>query len=193
MHGHVNDPDYFGLMKRIFFARRALQNLLILSTLMSASDAFAQTDDRGYIVHIGDVMPEFTLTDIDGISYTNASLRGKTYVLQFTASWCGVCRKEMPHLEEEIWQVFQDRDFILLGVDLDEPEEEVRDFAAAMNITYPIAPDEGGKVFYSIAAPKSGVTRNVVVDENGVIRYLTRLFEPDEFQSMIELIDLLTK
>jgi hypothetical protein len=47
-------------------------------------------------------------------------------------------------------------------------------------------------VFYSIAAPKSGVTRNVVVDREGRIAMLTRLFDEDEFDQMVETIDALT-
>lgn len=172
--------------------RPALCVFTALTLAFNCHKVQAQADERGYIVKVGDVMPEFSLTDVDGVTHSNASLEGKTYVLQFTASWCGVCRKEMPHLEKEVWQTFKDRDFILLGVDLDEPAQKVKDFAEAMDITYPIAPDDQGQVFYSIAAPKSGVTRNVVVDENGMIRYLTRLFEPEEFQSMIEVIEQLT-
>jgi len=116
---------------------------------------------------------------------------GKTYVLQFTASWCGVCRKEMPHLETAVWQRFKDNDFVLLGVDLDEPREKVADFAQLMEITYPIAPDPDGQVFYSIAAPKSGVTRNVVVNPEGQIAFLTRLFETEEFEAMVDVIETL--
>ncbi len=148
-------------------------------------------DDRGYIVQVGDPVPAFSLTDLNGTEHTDVSLLGTTYVLQFTASWCGVCRKEMPHLETAVWQRFKDDDFVLLGVDLDEPREKVADFAQLMEITYPIAPDPDGQVFYSIAAPKSGVTRNVVVDQEGQIAFLTRLFETEEFEAMVDVIEAL--
>lgn len=146
-------------------------------------------DDRGYIVQVGDRVPSFSLTDLNGIEHTDVTLLGTTYVLQFTASWCGVCRKEMPHLESAVWQRFKDDDFVLLGVDLDEPRDKVADFAQLMEITYPIAPDPDGTVFYSIAAPKSGVTRNVVVDREGQITFLTRLFEAEEFEAMVTVIE----
>ena len=43
-------------------------------------------------------------------------------MLQFTASWCGVCRKEMPFIEKDIWQKHKDNEaFALYGVDRDEP------------------------------------------------------------------------
>lgn len=160
---------------------------LLLPTLI-----LAQTpDDRGYLVQVGDPMPPFELTAIDGTVYTNATVRGHVVVLQFTASWCSVCRKEMPELEAHVHQAFRDQDVLLLGVDLDEPTDKVEAFAEQMGISYPIAPDPAGSVFYSIAGPKSGVTRNVVLDRQGTIRFLTRLYDPDEFDAMIAAIERL--
>lgn len=146
-------------------------------------------DERGYIVRIGDTVPDFQLECTDGSTYSRKSLLGTAYVLQFTASWCGVCRKEMPHLEKEVWQRFGGDQFVLLGVDLNEPAEKVTAFAEQMGTTYPIAPDPEGTLFYKIAGPKSGVTRNVVVDETGTIVFLTRLFEEEEFEAMKSVIE----
>ena len=98
----------------------------------------------------------------------------------------------MPHLEAEAWQPFRDRNFTLLGVDLDEPKDKVAAFASQMGVSYPMCPDDNGTVFYSIAAPKSGVTRNVVVDSDGRIAMLTRLFDEEEFARMVTLVDRLT-
>lgn len=164
--------------------------------LLSGKLSLAQenaSDNRGYIVQIGDPVPAFSLEDTQGNKFTRESLLGTTYILQFTASWCGVCRKEMPHLEKEVWQTFRDQNFILLGVDLDEPLEKVVHFAQKTGITYPIAPDPNGALFYSIAAAKSGVTRNVVVTDQGEIAFLTRLFDEDEFADMIDLVESLLR
>ena len=160
--------------------------------LACTNSSMAQTENRGFIVNVGDTMPDFVLNDLDGQVHTNESLVGQVYVLQFTASWCSVCRAEMPHLESEVWQEFQDRDFMLLGVDLDEPRDKVANFTQQMGVSYPMCPDSAGTVFYSIAAPKSGVTRNVVVDREGRIAMLTRLFDKEEFARMVETIDALT-
>ena len=81
---------------------------------------------------------------------------------------------------------------MLLGVDLDEPEDKVRTFANQMGVSYPMCPDDAGDLFYRIAARKAGVTRNVVVNSEGTIVMLTRLFKEDEFQRMIALVDELT-
>ena len=166
----------------------------LIASLLTLSSWGQTSDARGYIVQVGDPMPNFELTDLDGNEYSRESLMGTPYVLQFTASWCSVCRAEMPHLESEVWQAYKDREggFVLLGVDYDEPLTQVRAFAEQMRVTYPMCPDDAGAVFHSIAAKKSGVTRNVVVDRQGNIAMLTRLFDEMEFERMVSVIDLLT-
>jgi len=176
-----------GMTHRILIAALSL---LPFSTLGQTT----APDARGFVVSVGDAVPDFTLTDLDGTEYSRESLMGTPYVLQFTASWCSVCRAEMPHLESEVWQAYKDREggFVLLGVDYDEPQTQVRAFAEQMRVTYPMCPDDAGAVFHSMAAKKSGVTRNVVVDRQGNIAMLTRLFDEAEFQTMVERLNELT-
>jgi peroxiredoxin len=66
--------------------------------------------------------------------------------------------------------------------------EKVDQFAEKMKISYPLAYDQSGQVFHSIAAPGAGVTRNVIIDRKGKIIYLSRLFKPDEFNEMKQVI-----
>ena len=156
--------------------------------------SFTQVErDTGYIVKIGDKAPNLKLKLTTGETLHTKDLRGKVVVLQFTASWCSVCRKEMPHLENEIWVPNKDKDFLLIGVDYDEPLEKVIAFKEKMQITYPMALDPGAEIFAQFARKRSGVTRNVVIDKNGNIVFLTRLFDTNEFNSMKEKINLLLK
>ena len=161
---------------------------IIISSLTSCDSGKTEMD-HGYIVKVGDTAPEFTMQLTNGKTVSLNSLRGKVVVLQFTASWCSVCRKEMPHLEKEVWLPNKDKDFILIGVDYDEPLERVIAFADKMKITYPMALDPDAKIFSLFAHKKSGVTRNVVIDQQGKIVFLTRLYEREEFEDMKEMIE----
>ena len=164
---------------------------LLISTLivLSCLSGFGQEkSDRGYLVHVGDSVPNLTLHLTNVKTVTLNQLRGKIVVLQFTASWCSVCRKEIPHLESEIWQAFKDKNFILIGVDYDEPLAKVQAFHKEMRVTYPFALDPGAKIFHHFANQGAGVTRNVVIDPTGKIVFLTRLYEPKEFNAMKEKI-----
>jgi peroxiredoxin len=164
---------------------------ILLFAILASFNLSAQEDDRGYIVETGQMAPDFTVTTTDGKTFTLSEQRGKVIMLQFTASWCSVCRKEMPHIEKEIWLPLKDKDFVLLGLDRDEPLDIVKDFAKKMNITYPLAPDPGAGVFALFAMKEAGVTRNVIINRDGKIVYLTRLYDEAEFKGMKEAIDRL--
>jgi thiol-disulfide isomerase/thioredoxin len=83
-------------------------------------------EDRGYIVKVGDMAPDFELTMDNGKTIRLSQLRGKVVMLQFTASWCGICRKEMPFIESDIWQKYKnDNDFVLVGIDREETADKV--------------------------------------------------------------------
>lgn len=145
-------------------------------------------DSRGFIVRIGEQSPNFTTDLTDGRKVSLADLKGKVVMLQFTASWCTVCRHEMPFIEKEIWQKHKsNKDFVLIGVGLDEPMPILKELAKDTGISYPLGLDLGGKTFNKFA--RGGVTRNVILDKNGKIVFLTRLFERKEFDEMKSVID----
>ena len=147
-------------------------------------------DDRGYIVEVGDRAPDFSLGLTNGERFTLSDMRGKVVMLQFTASWCGVCRKEMPFIERDIRQKYKDdHRFYLLGIDCDEPLEKVLEFVRQTGVTYPIALDPEGRVFALYAEPKAGITRNVIIDPQGRIVMLTRLYDEKEFAAMCAKIN----
>lgn len=145
-------------------------------------------DDRGYIVKVGQKAPDFTTLLTDSTTFTLSDHQGKVVMLQFTASWCGVCRKEMPHIEKDIWQPLKDKGLVLVGVDRGEPMDKVIDFAKKMEVTYPLALDEDSKIFELYARKDAGITRNVIINKEGEIVFLTRLFNEEEFNLMIEEI-----
>lgn len=152
----------------------------------------ATPDSTGLIVRTGDMAPDFTVTLTDGTRFTLSEQRGKLVMLQFTASWCGVCRKEMPHIESDIWQRHKaDPRFVLVGIDRDEPLETVKAFARKTGVTYPLALDPGADTFALYAEREAGITRNILIGPDGRIVKTTRLYNEAEFASLVKAIDAL--
>jgi len=185
------------IAKDIFFIFDVQNNpgmrlsVIIAATLLLCSAASTQGQtiyENNYLVKVGDQAPDFTIRDTNDESSRLSDLRGSVVMLQFTASWCSVCRKEMPFIEEEIWLPGKKQGLVVIGVDRDEPVEIVRKFAADMKITYPLVLDPGAQIFGLFAEKEAGVTRNVIIDRNGKIIFLTRLFEREEFDKMKEVI-----
>jgi peroxiredoxin len=162
------------------------------SDTVAAAQETVSGDDRQYLVKVGDLAPDFTMELPGGGSVTLSSLRGKVVMLQFTASWCGVCRKEMPYIESRIWQRHKNNpDFVLYGIDREEPVEKIQQLIEATKVTYPIGMDHDAGIFGLYAEKKAGITRNIIIDREGKIVMLTRLFEEEEFERMVEVIDSL--
>ncbi len=179
----------FLLMSCSFNKTDTTQN--IDNSATSINDTFIdEVDSRDYIVKVGDMAPDFEMSLPSGEKIILSSLRGKIVMLQFTASWCGVCRKEMPHIENEIWLRHQNNpNFVLFGIDREEPVEKIEDLIKKTGVTYPIGLDLDASIFTLFAKKEAGITRNVIIDKEGRIEMLTRLFDENEFKEMVKLID----
>ena len=166
--------------------------LSVLLMLLSGSGLLMRCGQtvypEGYLVKVGDMAPDFTIREAGGETYRLSDLKGRVVMLQFTASWCSVCRTEMPFIESEIWQSGKDQGLVVIGIDRDEPLETVLKFRDDIGITYPLSLDPGADIFGLFAQKSAGVTRNVIIDRQGKIIFLTRLFEREEFDEMKKVI-----
>jgi peroxiredoxin len=129
------------------------------STLYSAAMAKLEADDQSR------QQADFTLTDLDGKSWNLKDLKGKVVLLNFWATWCPPCRKEMPDLEM-LYRRFGAQGFIILGID-DEEAETVKPFIAQQGITYPVLLDPGRKV--NTLFRIEGIPKTFVYDRDGKI------------------------
>jgi cytochrome c biogenesis protein CcmG, thiol:disulfide interchange protein DsbE len=85
--------------------------------------------------------PSFSLHRLDGTGAVSLrSLRGKTVVLNFWASWCDPCKREAPALEQ-LWRQYRGRGVVVLGVDSGDARSDANRFLSAHGITYPIVVD----------------------------------------------------
>lgn len=166
---------------------KPLSILLFLFISITFSNA-QEVYEHQFLVKVGDMAPDFKVELDDGTSFQLSDHKGKVVMLQFTASWCGVCRKEMPFIEKDIWLPLKDKEFVLVGMDYKEKKEKVLNFAKQMKITYPLGIDSKGEAFHLYAQEGAGVTRNIIIDKNGKIIFLSRLFHLKEFEEMKAVI-----
>ena len=119
--------------------------------------------------------PDFTLKSRDGKNVRLSELRGQVVMINFWASWCGPCRQEMPHLES-IHQEYADYGFTLLGINVDEKQEQAEKLLAQIPVSFPILFDPASSVSkqYNVDA----MPTTVLIDRDGNLRHLHRAYRP---------------
>ena len=105
----------------------------------------------------------FSLTSLDGKTYTLAGLKGKIVLLNFWATWCPPCRKEMPDMEK-LYRTYEKQGLTVIAVS-DEDRETVVNFLAKNNYSFPIALDPGRKVNSAFAV--EGIPKSFIFDREG--------------------------
>ena len=96
----------------------------------------------------------------------------------------------MPFIEKDIWLKHKDNSaFVLIGIDRDEPLDKVIAFGKSTGITYPLGLDPGADIFAKYALRNAGITRNVLIDKDGRIVMLTRLYNEKEFAALTKKIE----
>ena len=115
-------------------------------------------------------------------------------LLVMTCSLAKARQDDRRYIEKDIWLKYKNNPaFALFGIDFKESKETTEKFAKDIKITYPLLLDPEGKAFYTYAAQGAGVTRNIIIDKKGNIAFLTRLYDPKEFEEMVKVIDKLLK
>jgi cytochrome c biogenesis protein CcmG/thiol:disulfide interchange protein DsbE len=152
------------------FSRGALLALPLLLLLLAFARP-AGAGMEGLKIPVGDPAPDFTLEDLEGKEHTLSSLKGKKVVMiDFWATWCNICKREMPVLES-VYKEYREKGVEFFGIALDEKVKLIKKIIADKGVTYPILLDRGAKVAtesYQLAGP---IPLKVVVDCAGIIRY----------------------
>jgi len=118
--------------------------------------------------------PNFRLSEPDSTrmgypGYTLSTDSGKVIVLNFFATWSGPCRAETPELKTKIWEKYKDRNVVVLGINLQESSDLVKQWKAQHGLTFRLLLDAKGEVAkaYQVGA----IPHNVVIDKEFKVRF----------------------
>ena len=127
--------------------------------------------DRPPVAEVDRAGPDFLLETPEGGTLRLSDLQGSPVLINFWASWCPPCRDEIPELVRA-YERYQGEGLVIVGVNLQEPDGTVREFAREFGMTFPIGIDRDGEVgdAWRLGGPVEGIPTSYFVDETGVIR-----------------------
>lgn len=125
----------------------------------------------GKLLSLPDAIPtsELALPDVDGAEYRLSDLRGSVVLVNFWASWCQPCVKEIPNLQR-LRASYAGKPFEILAINVMEDENQVRHFVTLHGINFPVLLDRDGKQFAAWGSEVLPTT--FVIDATGIVRYV---------------------
>ncbi len=134
--------------------------------------------------------PQFDLPSRDGKDVNLAQYKGQVVMINFWASWCGPCRKEMPLLDS-IYRKYNKLGFVLLGVNVEPDSNAANNWLKETPVSFPMLYDKESKVsqLYDVAVMPS----TVFIDRKGNLRVIHRGYKPGDENEYLDSVKSLIR
>jgi len=145
----------------MLFSRFSGKCLIALGAILLSMQAQALTP--------GQAAPDFTLKNQQGTNLNLAEQRGEIILINFWASWCGPCRKEMPVLQK-LQDKYQDLGVQVWGINVEQENQAGKDFLADLDLRFPIFFDQTNSLSKTYQVEAMPTT--VIIDRDGNVRFV---------------------
>lgn len=122
------------------------------------------TKDTIGVLAVGDKAPDFVLSDMEGNKHRLSEYQGKGVFLNFWATWCKPCEREMPYMNNQ-YQKYKDKGVEILAVNIGESDVTVNEFVSRHGLTFPILNDKDQEVLTAYGVDPLPVT--FLIDKEG--------------------------
>ena len=184
IHRKHKKKSIWQLLIMLVLAIAIIVFMLVTPTTAQAQDR--PTPEQATLVKDGMVAPDFELTMFDGSVVKLADLKGKVVLLNFWATWCPPCRKELSRVEKDIIEKFKGKPFVFLPVSRGEKKEVVAAFREKMGYTFPMGLDTDNSIYKKYA--ETYIPRNFLIGKDGKVVKASVGYDEAEFAELIELI-----
>lgn len=136
---------------------------------------------EGDLLKVGERVPTFSAVTVEGQPWLSSSLAGRVAVLNFFATWCGPCMKEMPLIEKELWLPLRDKGLAVVAFGREHKPAEIAAFVRQKGFTFTVLADPGRAAYGKFA--EKFIPRCYLVGRDGVIRAAITGASPADFSA----------
>ena len=172
-------------MKKIIVAVLCIAAIALASFVVIRAQRLP-VDDAAVAV-IADKCPSFEVQMLDGDVVSIDSLRGKTVLINFWATWCPPCNEEMTRVEKDIVERFAGEEFVFLPISRGEEPEVVSAWRTKQGYKFDVGLDIATEIFPLCA--RTYIPRNYLIDPNGTIVYYEVGYDAELFDELVNKID----
>ena len=145
-------------------------------------------DESGDLVKEGQQMPAFTIVNDNGTQVPSSSLKRKVILVNFFATWCPPCQKELAEVQKMLWPKYKDnKDFVLLVIGREHSDADLQKYNEKKGFDFPLYPDKDRAIFGAFA--KNLIPRGYLVGKDGKIIYTSKGYTDEEFAELMTKIE----
>lgn len=165
---------------------RKFKNLLLIALMLLSLSGFSQEETT--LVKLNQTVPDFTFENTLKKKQSISDLKGKTVLITFFATWCGPCRKELPHIQSDIYNKYKNNpDFELLIFGREHTWDDVSKFRKDNQFAMPFYPDVERKIYSKFAT--QFIPRNFLISPEGKVIFSSIGFEEKDFNELKKLLE----
>jgi len=165
-----------------------MKNVFLISCLFSLLAFIGYAQDDSDIIHPGEQMPAFHIVSDDGKIFSSSALQGKVVLINFFATWCPPCQKELADVEARLWPAFQgNKDFSLLVIGREHSDAELAVYNEKKGFTFPLYPDKDRAIYSKFA--NSLIPRCYLIGKDGKVIYTSKGYTEEGFSELMEKIE----
>jgi peroxiredoxin len=170
------------------FMRLNISFLIPVSFLIATLSApLGKSEEYVSYTKVGDEIPAFSVTTLDGKDINTGVLKGKVVLLNFWATWCPPCHAEIPRLQKEIWEKYTGRGFEMVAIAREQTRQEITKYRDKNKLSFPMAADPKRAIYAKFA--NAGIPRNYIINPDAKIVYQSYGYSSDDFEKMINVLE----